>query len=97
MKINWTVRAKNKNFWMAFVPAVLLLAQAIASLCGFELDLTALQTKILAVIDAVFLVLATMGVVVDPTTEGIGDSQRAMGYTIPYPTETTEETNPANE
>ena len=33
--INWTVRFKNKSFWLSFVPAVLLLAQVAAALFGF--------------------------------------------------------------
>lgn len=87
MMINWKVRIKNKQFWLSFVPAVLLLVQAVAALCGAEVQLDVLQQKLLAVIDAVFLVLATMGVVVDPTTEGIQDSERAMGYEEPWPVE----------
>ena len=31
MKINWTVRLKNKTFWLALIPAVLLLVQAVAA------------------------------------------------------------------
>ena len=30
-KINWTVRAKNKAFWVALIPAVLLLVQVVAA------------------------------------------------------------------
>ena len=37
--INWAVRLKNKNFWLSFVPAALLLAQAAGALFGFELEL----------------------------------------------------------
>ena len=37
--INWKVRAKNKNFWIAIIPAILLLVQAIAAIFGAELDL----------------------------------------------------------
>lgn len=83
MKINWLVRIKNKNFWIAFVPAVLLLVQVIASVFGFELDLGELGNKLLAVVNAVFTVLTILGIVTDPTTTGVSDSNRAMDYTKP--------------
>lgn len=54
-----------------------------AHLCGYELDLDETGENILGVVDAVFLVLAILGVVTDPTTEGVGDSQRALTYTTP--------------
>lgn len=38
-KINWKVRIKNKAFWLALIPAVLLLIQVIASVFGYTLDL----------------------------------------------------------
>ena len=28
--------------------------------------------------------LGLIGVIVDPTTAGLGDSERAMGYEVPY-------------
>jgi len=86
LKINLIVRAKNKLFWMAFIPAVLLAVQAIAALFGFQLDLQGLQAQLLAVVDAVFGVLIVIGIVVDPTTKGVGDSERAMTYKAPATT-----------
>lgn len=83
MNINWTVRIKNKNFWIAIIPAVILLIQVVANLFGFTLDLGDLGNKLLAVVEAVFVVLAILGIVVDPTTAGVGDSDRAMEYTEP--------------
>lgn len=83
MKINWLVRIKNKAFWVAFVPAVLLLIQTVAALFGFQIDLGDIGDKILAIINAVFVVLAILGIVTDPTTEGVSDSDQAMTYTAP--------------
>ena len=83
MNINWQVRWKNKTFWVAIVPAVLLLIQAIAAVFGYELDFADLQGKLLAVVEAFFVVLTIMGIVVDPTTVGLSDSARALGYTEP--------------
>lgn len=83
MLINWMVRIKNKAFWMSFIPAVLLLVQVVAATFGFTTDLGDLGNKLLAVVDAAFCVLAILGVVTDPTTVGISDSQRALTYNEP--------------
>lgn len=83
MMINWKVRIKNKNFWIALIPAVLLLIQVIANVFGFTIDLTDLGQKLLAVVNALFVVLAILGIVTDPTTEGISDSDLAMTYEEP--------------
>ncbi len=81
--INWKVRIKNKNFWLAIIPALLLLIQVVASVFGYTLDLGDLGNKLLAVVNAAFAVLAILGVVTDPTTEGITDSTLAMTYDAP--------------
>ena len=83
MKINWKVRLKNKTFWLAIVPALLLVIQTVASLFGYAWDFVVLNQQIAAVINAVFAVLAILGVVNDPTTAGVTDSDRAMGYSKP--------------
>jgi len=84
MQMNWKVRIKNKAFWMAVIPAVALVVQAVAAVFGFTLDFTTLVGKILAVVDAVFALLVILGIAVDPTTAGISDSKRAMGYEEPW-------------
>lgn len=81
--INWKVRIANKDFWVAFIPAVLLLIAAVAAVFGFTLELGELGDRLLAVVEAVFLVLGIVGIVADPTTKGIGDSQRALSYEKP--------------
>ena len=83
-KINWKVRIKNKVFWIALIPAVLLLVQTGCSVFGVELDFGTLQDKLLAVVNALFAVLVILGIVADPTTEGLGDSKRAMSYEEPW-------------
>lgn len=82
--INWSIRIRNKNFWLSIIPAILLLIQAVAAVFGFTLDFGELSTKLIAVVNAAFVVLAILGIVTDPTTEGIKDSDRAMTYTEPY-------------
>lgn len=81
--INWVVRIKNKNFWLAMIPAVLLLVQTVAALFGFALNLGDIGDKLLAVVNAVFGVLVILGVVNDPTTAGISDSKQARTYSSP--------------
>lgn len=81
--INWKVRIKQRWFWMAIIPAVLLLIQLVLDIFGIKMDFGVLGDKLLAVVDAVFVILAICGVVTDPTTEGIGDSSLAMTYEIP--------------
>lgn len=83
MKINWRVRIKNKNFWIAFIPAILLLIQVVASVFGYTLDLGDLGNKLLAVVNAAFAVLSIVGIVTDPTTKGVSDSEQAMTYDKP--------------
>ena len=83
MKINWKVRIKNKVFWLALIPAVLLLIQVVAAVFDIDLNLDALGDKLLAVVNALFAVLAILGVVTDPTTAGVSDSKQAMEYEKP--------------
>ena len=82
--INWKVRIRNKQFWVSFIPALALVVQAVASVFGFTLDFTTLVGKLLAVVDAVFALLVILGIVVDPTTAGVNDSNRALTYEEPY-------------
>lgn len=83
MSINWTVRLKNKTFWLSLIPALLLLVQVVVAVFGVELDLGDLGNRLLAVVNAVFAVLTILGVVTDPTTEGVSDSAQAMTYDKP--------------
>lgn len=83
MKINWKVRIRNKNFWITVIPAVLLLIQAVAAVFGFTLDLGDIGNKLITVVNSAFGVLAILGIVTDPTTNGISDSPQALTYDKP--------------
>lgn len=83
MKINWKVRINNKAFWVAIVPAILLLIQAVCEVFGFTINLGEIGDKLLVVVEAVFVVLTILGVVTDPTTSGVGDSEQALTYDKP--------------
>ena len=56
-----------------------------AAIFGFTLDFGQLGNQLAQVVETVFLVLAILGVVADPTTEGLGDSNLAMTYEAPKP------------
>lgn len=82
-KINWLVRAKNKAFWLAMIPALLMLIQVVAAVFGVEIDLGDLGNKLIDVVNAVFVILTLLGIVNDPTTAGLTDSERALQYDEP--------------
>ena len=88
--INWKIRLMNKQFWLSLIPALALTAQAIAAVFGWEIDLTTAVGKLLTVVNTVFALLVVLGIVVDPTTEGVGDSERALRYTEPWTDEPDE-------
>lgn len=81
--VNWTVRFRNPLFWVAVIPACLLLIQAVLAVFGVDWDYSEINSRLLAVVEAAFSVLAIIGVVADPTTEGVSDSTRALGYREP--------------
>ena len=80
--INWKVRFKNKVWLLAFVAFILSFLYSLADMFGvippFAMD-TVLDT-----IATLIQILVFMGIVVDPTTKGIQDSERAKGYSTPY-------------
>ena len=83
MKINWTVRIKNKAFWVTIIPAVLLLAQQICAMFGVELNIAGVSNQLVSIVGTVFGILTLIGIVNDPTTSGMSDSKQAMTYEAP--------------
>ena len=83
MAIKWKVRVKNKMFWLARIPAILLVVQVIAAPFGYDFDFVVLNQQIAAIINAVFALLVIIGIPVDMTTDGFGDSKQALEYTEP--------------
>ena len=71
--MNWKTRIKNKTFWLALVPAILLLAQVVAVPFGYKFDIDLINKQLLDIVNAAFGVLTIIGVVADPTTSGITD------------------------
>lgn len=83
MKINWKVRIKNKNFWLTVIPAILLLVQVVLAVFGVTIDIGDIGNKLISVVNAAFGVLAILGIVTDPTTKGVSDSEQALTYDKP--------------
>lgn len=85
MLVNWKVRIRNKAFWLAIIPAILVLVQAVGAPFGFSWDFGILGDQLRQIVEAAFAVLAILGVVNDPTTAGWSDSVLAMTYEEPKP------------
>jgi phi LC3 family holin len=82
MKINWKLRFQNKVTLTAIVLAVIALVYQILGIIGIVPAVS--QETIVQLAGAVINLLVLLGIVVDPTTDGIGDSDRARGYESPY-------------
>lgn len=80
-QINWKVRFRNKTFLASLFALLLVLAQQIASLFG--VDITVYSEQATDIFNTVLTILAIIGVVHDPTTPGVNDSQNAMSYHNP--------------
>ncbi len=83
MKINWKVRIKNKCFCLTALPALIVLLGFILKIFNIEIDVDVLTAEAESVVYAIFALLSAIGVVVDPTTEGVTDSARALTYEEP--------------
>ena len=82
MKVNWKVRFKNK-FWLStFISLIVGFVYNI--LACFEVFPAVTQNAVMQIISNVLTFLGLIGVIVDPTTEGFNDSDRAMGYVDPW-------------
>lgn len=81
MKINWKVRLKNKTWLLAMAGVIIAFIYQIAGLLGLVPPVSEDEVKNL--IGLIVNFLAALGIVVDPTTAGLGDSDRALGYDYP--------------
>lgn len=66
-------RIKNPAFWLALIPAMLLLVQVCAAPFGYEWDFGVLNEQLTAIVNAIFGVLTILGIAADTSTEGILD------------------------
>lgn len=78
MKIDWQARLKSKTFWVALTSIVLVLTQQVLSWFGIEFSKELIENQAIQFINTVFLLLGILGVINDPTTLGISDSERVL-------------------
>ncbi len=82
MKINWKVRLKNKVWLGSFCSLVVGFVYSMLALFDVFPEVT--QSLVLQLVNQVLTFLGLIGVIVDPTTAGIGDSERALQYEEPW-------------
>ena len=90
--INWKVRIRQKWFWIAVIPAVLLLLDQLWGLLAVLGSIQAghlydgpVMDALLSLVGTAFAVMVIVGIPVDTTTQGYGDSARALAYGEPAP------------
>lgn len=81
MKINWKVRFKNKTWLLSFIALVLTFLYNVLSM--FDIVPTVTQQEIMDAVTAILTILASVGVIIDPTTAGVSDSEKALTYEEP--------------
>lgn len=81
MNVNWRIRFKHKPFLIALFSILILLIQQVASVFGF--DTTIYNEQATEIFNTVLVLLSILGVISDPTTEGISDSPNALRYEKP--------------
>ena len=82
MKINWKVRFKQKVFLTSFISVIVSFVYSMLAL--FDVFPAVTKNSVLEVVNQVLTILGLLGIIVDPTTAGISDSDRAMSYEEPY-------------
>ena len=82
MKINWKVRFKNKIWLGSFLSLIISFAYSMLGLFDIFPDVT--RNNVIEILNQILTFLGLIGVLVDPTTAGLGDSERAMGYEEPW-------------
>ena len=82
MKLNWKVRFKNKVWLGSFCSLIIGFVYSMLALFDVFPEVT--QSLVLQLLNQVLTFLGLIGVIVDPTTAGLGDSDRAMGYEEPW-------------
>lgn len=86
--INWKVRFRNRNWVIAFISQMFIVAQIVLGglnsmgITDFQIT-KALEDWVITLANAVFVLLSMLGIVQDPTTKGYGDSERALQYKDP--------------
>ena len=81
MKINWKVRLRNKPWLMSFTALVITFVYDLLAM--LEVVPAVSEEKIMGIVQLVLTLLTALGVLIDPTTQGVQDSERALMYVEP--------------
>lgn len=81
MKMNLKLRLKNKATLAALIAAVVAFIYQILGIVGVVPAVA--QNDVLQAVGIILNLLAALGILTDPTTKGIQDSDRAMTYEKP--------------
>lgn len=82
MKINWKVRFKNPVWLTTFFSLIVGFTYSMLNM--FDIVPKIAQGQIMEIVSQVLTFLGLIGVLVDPTTSGFSDSERALGYDEPW-------------
>lgn len=78
IKINWKARLRNKAFLVSMSALVISFIYEVLSMLEIVPSIT--ENEVLQLLYIAINILGAMGIIVDPTTEGISDSERALTY-----------------
>lgn len=81
MKINWKVRLRNKTWLMSIIALIITFVYDLLAM--LEIVPAVTEDWLMSIVQTVLTLLTALGVVIDPTTQGMGDSDRAMLYQEP--------------
>lgn len=79
--MNFILRLKNKTCLVALISSIIAFVYQILGI--FEVVPVISESEITQICGIVINLLVTLGVIVDPTTQGIADSKQALEYTEP--------------
>ncbi|WP_330634680.1 phage holin [Anaerovorax sp. IOR16] len=78
MKINWKLRLKNKTTIAALLACTVAFIYQVLGILGITISVS--ENEIIQIISILLNILVTLGILVDPTTVGISDSENALTY-----------------
>ena len=80
--VNWKVRFRNKTWLTMFIS--LIVGFVFNILRAFDVSPVVTESLVMNIVGQILTLLGLIGVIVDPTTAGVGDSERALGYEEPW-------------
>lgn len=78
MKINWRIRFRNRIWLLTFISAIVAFAYQVCAMLGVVPKVA--EDQVMDLVKILLTLLVGLGVIVDPTTAGTADSDRALTY-----------------